>query len=160
MQSELDVLLARTEESIAKLKDQLRVEELLRERLMEIKGQMRASPPIRMLLPSATHVFHEAAETGQKSHDGHKTSVAIVNGSLMSHMVAVLEEEGRGMKAREIAERVKARGYDTDAKGGLPVAVSTSLAHGQGKVFQKVGYGVYDLKSRHEAAPLLEGGLS
>ena len=150
MPNEIDMLLARTEETIARLKDDLRLEERLRERLIEVRGQKSAPVPI-------TVVAHDDGDATTKSHGGRRSSKATVAGSLFSHVIAVLQEAGKGLKAREIADHVRARGYDTSAKGGLSVAVSTILAHNRDTTFQKIAHGVYDLKSRHEAEPQGKG---
>lgn len=148
MQSEIDTMLAQSEQKIAALKDDLRLEERLRDRILELRQQR----PV-VVSQAAQPIDHNSGENG-----GSRPLGTVIARTLMSHVVAVLEEAGHSLKAREISNRVMARGYTTNAKGGVPVAVSTTLAHDDGKVFKKVDYGVYDLKSRQEATPLLEAG--
>ena len=147
MKSEIDILLAQSEDRIVSLRDELRLEERIRDRLRERLLAIRAQKPS----PEPTNqANHHDGENGQGSNGGHRPARTIATGSLTSHVIAVLEEAGHSLKAREIADRVMARGYTTTANGGVPVAVSTTLAHDHGKVFKKISYGVYDLRSRHE----------
>jgi hypothetical protein len=133
MQIEIDLLLARCDETIAKLKDDLRLEERLRQRLLEIKG-----------VPTLPQAGSPEKNPGG-GNGGYRPAGKTVSGSLLSHVIEVMRGEGRQMRAREIAGRVEARGYTTTAKGGLKIAVSTVLAHNQGKLFRKIEPGVYTL---------------
>ena len=148
MTTEIDTLLAQTEERIAALKDDLRLEERLRERLLAVVRQKPSPSPSSS---PATPAGQGNGETNQIANGGHRPAGKTVPGSLISRIVAVLEEAGHSLKVKDIADLVSAQGYSTNAVGGVPVAVSAALAHNAGKIFFKVAYGKYDLKSRHEA---------
>lgn len=136
MQVDINSLIARCDETISKLKDDLRLEERLRQRLLEIKGGGGST---------AVQSFPSGSPVTTGGNGAHRPAGTVVSGSLLSHVMEVMRIEGRQMRAREIAERVGARGYSTKAKGGLPIAVSTVLAHNGGKLFRKIKPGVYTL---------------
>lgn len=143
MQVDIDQLLAQCDGTISKLMDDLRLEERLRQRLLEMKGGF-VLPQAQPLLPGAP--------VTNSSNGGHRPAGTVVSGSLLSHVMEVMRAEGRQMRAREIAERVEARGYATSAKGGLKIAVSTLLAHDGGKLFRKIEPGVYVFKGETSEA--------
>lgn len=140
---DIDEMLARSDEKIAKLKGELQLEELFRKRLLE---ETRHLPQERNTTP-----IRGSGEATPATNVGHRLPGTIVEGSLLFHVRAVLEQEQRPMRAREIADLVEGRGYSTQAKGGLPIAVSSLLAHDKGKNFLKVSPGVYELIREEEA---------
>jgi hypothetical protein len=137
MQVDINSLIARCDQAISKLKDDLRLEERLRQRLLEIEDGS---------VSLAGETLSSRSPVSSGGNGGHRPAGTVVSGSLLSHVIEVMRTEGRNMRAREIAERVEARGYTTNAKGGLKIAVSTVLAHNGGKVFRKIEPGVYALK--------------
>jgi len=139
MATELDGLLTRTEAKIAKLRDELRIEERVRERILEECGNHR--PRVRMN-PEA------AGETLPAGSGGARPVDSVIEGSLVSRIIGVLEAVGRPMKAKEISARVKEQGFATTAKAGLKGAVASQLSRGfkTGRFIRK-GRGRYALKS-------------
>ena len=74
------------------------------------------------------------------------TDRPMMSGSLVSQIVALLEERGKPMRAGQIAKELKAAGATTSAKSGLLGMVCSSLLKRR-DLFRKVKRGIYTLKS-------------
>lgn len=133
MATELDELLADIEAAIARLHDELRLEERMRERVLKRRNE-RAGQPIPHIPPVV-----EAR--------GHRLAGTMVEGSLISRIIGILHAANRPMKAKEIAIKLKTQGFTTTAKSGLNIAISSQLSHAckAGKL-DRVGHGKYAIK--------------
>ena len=138
LQIDIDILLDESKKRLEKLREETQFEEMHYKLLHAKKEEMLQSPDslkVKQLRPV-------------KTNGGHRAAGSLVKGSLTSHMIEVFRAEGKPMRAPKIAERLKARGYDTKAKSGLSVSVSTTLAHHRDKYFKKIKTGIYDLLER------------
>ena len=82
---------------------------------------------------------------------GRRPRGTLVPGSLMHRIQEVLKASDSPMRAPEIANRLTADGFKTEASAGLAVAVSSALAHASGRLFRRIGPGTYTIK-RPESA--------
>ncbi len=135
----LDRLVAKTEERIAELREDLALEQRLLERLKAEYG------------PKSKPMVTNGA-TG--------TSVAratkVEQGSLTDHIAALFRERPRVLRASEIAKELESRGVTTSSKNGLLPMVLSSLSR-RSDIFGKAERGrYYLLKKKKESLEMDE----
>ena len=144
MANELDGMLTESERRIVKLRDELRLEEMFRDRLTERCRQHR--PRVR-LTPEALAATDEREVETSSRKGGHRPAGAVVAGSLISRLIGILKAESRPMDIEEITKKVQAQGFSTTAKSCLRIAVSSQLSHGvTNGILVRPQTGVYAIK--------------
>ena len=100
-----------------------------------LKGQRR----------TLEHTLQELAELHTE-----KQPTPVIELTNREIVMALLEAEGHSMKLTDVATRLWEAGLLTSTKGksGVSATVSTIFQRGLGKVFERVGLGEYDLRSR------------
>ncbi|HKI34763.1 MAG TPA: hypothetical protein VKA46_23100 [Gemmataceae bacterium] len=135
----LDDMIRHAQSAIDQLRAQLQGEERYLAELCKRRQASARAPGVRRGPSSSAGPTNGATRP--------PGAARIHSGSVPWHVLAVLEDAGREMDLADIARAVEARGLKPKKPGGMKDVVYASL-RSRLDLFERIGAGTYDLKSR------------